>query len=120
MKKFVFLSLSCISINLIGQNKVNPNLFGFRTSLAFVFFDIQDSVFMNEVTESQKEIISEFTFFENWMDKYQYIIDLGRRMSPLSEEEKKNENFFDLPCLFFCSKKKATKYELRYNHVVEI
>lgn len=47
---------------------------------------------MNEVTESQKEIISEFTFFENWMDKYQYIIDLGRRMSPLSEEEKKNEN----------------------------
>ena len=47
---------------------------------------------MNEVTESQKEIISEFSFFENWMDKYQYIIDLGRRINSLPEEEKVNEN----------------------------
>ena len=47
---------------------------------------------MNEVTESQKEIIGEFSFFENWMDKYQYIIDLGRRINSLPEEEKVNEN----------------------------
>ena len=58
MKKFVFLSLFFISINLIGQNKVNPNLFGFRTSLAFVFFDIQDSVFMNDVQSLSPNVLS--------------------------------------------------------------
>jgi cysteine desulfuration protein SufE len=47
---------------------------------------------MNEVTESQIEIINEFSFFEDWMDKYQYIIDLGRRLSPLAEQEKINDN----------------------------
>ena len=47
---------------------------------------------MNEVTESQIEIINEFSFFEDWMDKYQYIIDLGRRLSPLAEQEKLNDN----------------------------
>ena len=58
MKKFVFLSLFFISINLIGQNKVNPNLFGFRTSLAFVFFDIQDSIFMNDVKSISPNVLS--------------------------------------------------------------
>ena len=58
MKKFVFLSLFFISINLIGQNKVNPNLFGFRTSLAFIFFDIQDSVFMNDVQSLSPNVLS--------------------------------------------------------------
>ena len=58
MKKFVFLSLFFISINLIGQNKVNPNLFGFRTSLAFIFFDIQDSVFMNDVHSLSPNVLS--------------------------------------------------------------
>jgi len=47
---------------------------------------------MNEVTESQIEIINEFSFFEDWMDKYQYIIDLGRRLSPLAAQEKINDN----------------------------
>jgi cysteine desulfuration protein SufE len=47
---------------------------------------------MNEVTESQIEIINEFSFFEDWVDKYQYIIDLGRRLSPLAEQEKINDN----------------------------
>jgi len=47
---------------------------------------------MNEVTESQIEIINEFSFFDDWMDKYQYIIDLGRRLNPLAEQEKINEN----------------------------
>lgn len=47
---------------------------------------------MNEVTESQIEIINEFSFFEDWMDKYQYIIDLGRRLNPLAEQEKINDN----------------------------
>ncbi|MBU45902.1 MAG: hypothetical protein CMD28_00560 [Flavobacteriales bacterium] len=58
MKKFIFLLLFFFSISLIGQNKVNPNLFGFRTSLAFVFFDIQDSIFMNEVKSISPNVLS--------------------------------------------------------------
>jgi hypothetical protein len=58
MKKFIFLLLFFVSISLIGQNKVNPNLFGFRTSLAFVFFDIQDSIFMNEVKSISPNVLS--------------------------------------------------------------
>tara|TARA_B110000238_G_scaffold23748_1_gene23054 strand:+ start:311 stop:1705 length:1395 start_codon:yes stop_codon:yes gene_type:complete len=59
MKKIVFISsLFLISINLIGQNNVNPNLFGFRTSLAFIFFDIQDSVFINNVKSVSPNVLS--------------------------------------------------------------
>ena len=59
MKRIVFISsLFLISVNLIGQNNVNPNLFGFRTSLAFIFFDIQDSVFINNVKSISPNVLS--------------------------------------------------------------
>jgi hypothetical protein len=59
MRKLVFISvLFLISINLIGQNNVTQNLFGFRTSLAFVFFDVQDSVFMNDVLSISPNVLS--------------------------------------------------------------
>lgn len=59
MKRLVFISsLFLISINLIGQTNVNPNLFGFRTSLAFIFFDIQDSVFINNVKSISPNVLS--------------------------------------------------------------
>ena len=47
---------------------------------------------MNEVIESQDEIIEEFMFLDDWMDRYQYIIDLGRRLEPLLDEEKIEPN----------------------------
>ena len=47
---------------------------------------------MNEVIKSQDEIIEEFMFLDDWMDRYQYIIDLGRRLEPLSDEEKIESN----------------------------
>ena len=31
------------------------------------------------------ELIENFSFFENWEEKYQYVIDLGRRLEPLDE-----------------------------------
>ena len=58
MKKIVLLSLILISINSIGQNNVNPNLFGFRTSLAFIFFDVNDSVFINDVQSISPNVLS--------------------------------------------------------------
>ena len=44
-----------------------------------------------QLSDRQQEIIGEFQFFDSWMDKYQYLIDLGHELEPLTEEEK-NEN----------------------------
>lgn len=32
-----------------------------------------------------EELIENFSFFENWEEKYQYVIDLGRKLEPLDE-----------------------------------
>lgn len=47
---------------------------------------------MNEVLEAQNEIVEEFRFFDSWMDRYQYLIDLGRRLPDLAEAEKTDAN----------------------------
>ena len=47
---------------------------------------------MNEVVNAQQELIEEFSFFDNWMDRYQYIIDLGRRLPEFPEAEKTEAN----------------------------
>ena len=44
-----------------------------------------------QLSDRQREIIDEFQFFDSWMDKYQYLIDLGHELEPLTEGEK-NEN----------------------------
>ena len=40
----------------------------------------------------QKELIEEFQLFDNWMDRYQHIIDLGKRLPEFPEEWKIEEN----------------------------
>lgn len=37
--------------------------------------------------ETQNEIIDDFSLFDDWLDRYQYIIDLGRKLEPLAPEE---------------------------------
>ncbi|WP_448529682.1 SufE family protein [Raineya sp.] len=44
------------------------------------------------IQEIQDEIISEFELFDNWDDKYAYIIELGKKLPPLSETYKTEEN----------------------------
>ncbi|MBT8055423.1 MAG: SufE family protein [Gammaproteobacteria bacterium] len=39
----------------------------------------------------QDEIIEEFGFFEEWLDRYQYLIDLGRKLPPLDADEKTDD-----------------------------
>ena len=46
----------------------------------------------NTIEETEREIVEEFSFLETWEDKYQYIIDLGKKVQPLEEENKKDEN----------------------------
>ena len=45
---------------------------------------------MSQISERQEEVIDEFSMFEDWMDKYEYIISLGKEL-PLIEEDKKIE-----------------------------
>jgi cysteine desulfuration protein SufE len=39
----------------------------------------------------QEEIIDEFSFFDDWMDKYEYIIETGKKVEGLAADEKKEE-----------------------------
>jgi cysteine desulfuration protein SufE len=47
---------------------------------------------MNEVHAAQQELVEEFSYFDNWMDRYQYIIDLGRRLPEFPEADKIETN----------------------------
>lgn len=40
------------------------------------------------IKEIENELIEEFSVFENWEDKYQYLIDLGKELKPLDEKYK--------------------------------
>ena len=44
------------------------------------------------IQEIEEEIINEFAIFDDWMDKYEYIIDLGKDLPLLNEIHKKEEN----------------------------
>jgi cysteine desulfuration protein SufE len=40
----------------------------------------------------ENEIIEEFSLFDSWEDKYEYIIDMGKKLAPLDEPHKKEDN----------------------------
>ena len=47
------------------------------------------------INEIQDEIIEEFSGFDDWMDKYQLLIDLGNEQEPLEEKFKTEQNLID-------------------------
>lgn len=40
------------------------------------------------INQIQDEIIDEFAMFDDWMEKYEYIIDLGKELALIAEEKK--------------------------------
>ena len=58
IRLLLFLLLFINGFILKAQDNVASNLFGFRTSLSFVFFDIEDTVFMNDVKSLQPNVLS--------------------------------------------------------------
>jgi cysteine desulfuration protein SufE len=44
------------------------------------------------IKETEREITEEFALFDSWDDKYEYIIDLGKKLAPLDPEYKTDEN----------------------------
>lgn len=50
---------------------------------------------MKTINEIQDEIIEEFSELEDWMDRYQLLIDLGNEQEPLDEKYKTEQNLID-------------------------
>jgi len=50
---------------------------------------------MISINDIQDEIIEEFSGFDDWMDKYQLLIDLGNEQEPLDEKYKTEQNLID-------------------------
>ena len=46
----------------------------------------------NPIEDIENEIVEEFSLFDSWDDKYEYIIDLGKKLEPLDQQYKKDEN----------------------------
>ena len=44
------------------------------------------------IEEIEKEIVEEFSLFDSWDDKYEYIIDLGKKLPLLEDKYKIDEN----------------------------
>ena len=44
-----------------------------------------------KIKDIQEEIVDEFSMFDDWMERYEYIIELGKKL-PLIKEEYKTEN----------------------------
>ncbi|MBQ7222164.1 MAG: SufE family protein [Bacteroidales bacterium] len=45
-----------------------------------------------EIKEIQNEIIEEFSAFDEWLDKYEYLIDLGKTLPQIDEKKKTEDN----------------------------
>lgn len=43
------------------------------------------------IEQKQEDIVEEFSVFDDWMDRYNYLIDLGRDLGGLDEKEKKKD-----------------------------
>jgi cysteine desulfuration protein SufE len=46
---------------------------------------------MHDSKQTQDEIIDSFSLFSEWLDRYQYLIDLGRKLPPLDDAEKTDD-----------------------------
>ncbi len=50
---------------------------------------------MNTINELQDEVVEEFSDFDDWMDKYQMLIDLGNDLETLDDKYKTEQNLID-------------------------
>ena len=47
------------------------------------------------INEAQDEIIEEFEAFDDWLDRYQLLVDFGRELQPMPEADKTDKNLID-------------------------
>jgi cysteine desulfuration protein SufE len=56
----------------------------------FIYLCPSNTAFMT-ITETETQIISEFAMFDDWMDKYNYLIDLGKSLPDVEEQYKTDQ-----------------------------
>ena len=47
---------------------------------------------MSTIQKIQEDIIEDFAMFDDWMQKYEYLIDLGKELPPIKEQYKTKDN----------------------------
>jgi cysteine desulfuration protein SufE len=47
---------------------------------------------VKSIAAIEEEIVDEFSLFDSWDEKYEYIIDMGKKLKPLDDVYKKDEN----------------------------
>ena len=47
---------------------------------------------MSTIQKIQEDIIEDFAMFDDWMQKYEYLIDLGKELTPIEEQYKTEDN----------------------------
>ena len=47
---------------------------------------------MSTIQKIQAEIVEDFGMFDDWMQKYEYLIDLGNDLAPIKEQYKTEDN----------------------------
>lgn len=52
---------------------------------------------MSDIREIQEDIVEEFSMFDDWMQKYEYLIELGKSL-PLIDEKYKTDDFLIKGC----------------------
>ena len=60
--------------------------------------DEQERIRKELAEQAQSDLISEFEIFDNWLDRYQYLIDLGRQL-PEFPEDWKTEDLLQMQIL---------------------
>ncbi len=64
----------------------------FKKSKRIVFLK---NLLMKTIDDIQKEICAEFQSLEDWVEKYNYLLDLAKGIPPLDEKYKKTENLIE-------------------------
>lgn len=47
---------------------------------------------LKSIEAIEQDIVEDFSLFDNWEEKYEYIIDMGKQLAPLDEVHKKEDN----------------------------
>ncbi|MCM1176864.1 MAG: SufE family protein [Clostridium sp.] len=50
------------------------------------------SEYIKPLTEAENDVVEEFSMFDEWLDKYEYLIELGKRLQGYPENAKNDDN----------------------------
>ena len=126
-KQVIIIFYLLFSVMCLAQNNINPNLFGFRMSTSFVFFDVEDSAFTKRVVDLNPQVLCFPGGFGNFyhLNGAGYGVDLdevstynkggkaemGKSLNWISKKKGHTKNYiYD-----FISLAKRTKSEVIFN-----